>query len=194
MRLVNKSNMADNAIQRMFEFCAKPLGLKAMTVRVYGTEFCKGSDNWGGSFTSRSEIHIATGERRRTYPFFLDRSPERIVNSRDRWMWSPELQKYIVKPGYVEKYKDGPHMNMLFLSLEEFVLHLFAHELRHQWQRKTRPMKDYTFTARKFGRKSHFRAERDADAYALNRLRAWRKLHAVEVYPEHPDQLNAEQK
>jgi hypothetical protein len=78
------------------------------------------------------------------------------------------------------------------LTKEEFILKVMAHELRHQWQGKMRPMKDYTFTARHLPKKSYFRRERDADAFALAMVREWRKLHAVDIYPDQPDKLEQE--
>ena len=51
--------------------------------------------------------------------------------------------------------------------LEAFVV-VFAHELRHLWQARVKHGR------RVWGSRGQF-SERDADAYALNRLRAWRK-------------------
>ena len=190
MRLINKSNIADKDIQRMFDFCAEPLGLRAMTVKVYPTKFINGY--FGFSLPWKSEISIAVGGKE--YPYFDERPEKTIVNSDDRWMWSEEEHKYIVKPGYVDKYREAPHTSFVYLNVYEWTIHIMAHELRHQWQRKIRPMKDFTFTVRHLGKKSRFRRERDADSFAKSMVRKWRKLHAVDIYPEQPDQMQSKNK
>jgi hypothetical protein len=78
---------------------------------------------------------------------------------------------------------------MLYLTREEYMVDLMAHELRHQWQHKKRPRTQYTFTVRNLGSRSYFRRERDSDAYALRMVREWPKIHAVDIYQEQPDTL-----
>jgi hypothetical protein len=79
---------------------------------------------------------------------------------------------------------NGGYIPHIILSREEGLIHILAHELRHFWQA------NHTGKRGKiWGAKGHF-SETDADAYAIRKTREWRKLHAVEVYPEHPDTEN----
>jgi hypothetical protein len=54
-------------------------------------------------------------------------------------------------------------------SLEERIVYITAHELRHMWQKKARNKAGYVWGAR--GRYS----EIDADSYAIRMLREWRR-------------------
>jgi hypothetical protein len=194
MRLHNNSDFPDEKLKEIFDFCAKPLGIKGMTVKVYGGKL---RGNYAGlSCMSKSEVLIGIGFNI-IFPWFWKKPEKKIIKSKDRWEETKrevaeDGRTYIYykkKAGYVDKYRENPHLSMLLLSKDEFIVQVLAHELRHQWQRKIRPMKEYTHTVRHLGSKSYFRRERDAEAYALNRLRAWRKLHSVDIYPEQPDKL-----
>jgi hypothetical protein len=185
MRLVNTTNISDDKLREMFEFCAKPLGLDAMKVSVYDAERHNGF--WGHSSRVRKEIAITTGKTK-SFPYFLNRPP-RIINSQNRWesyTGDDDKEYWRKKSDYVDKYRENPHIPMLNLTREEYMIHLFAHELRHQWQHKKRSMQEYTHTVRHLGSKSYFRRERDCDAYALRKVREWRQLHAVDIYKEQP--------
>jgi hypothetical protein len=72
-------------------------------------------------------------------------------------------------------------LTVLFLSREEVLVHIFAHELRHLWQ-KNHPGK----RGKVWGAKGQY-SERDADAYAIRKMREWRQMHAVDIYREQPD-------
>jgi hypothetical protein len=197
VRLINESKYhTDKEIKEMFNICAKPLRITTMKVHVHPTEYYNGY--WGCSSTWRKEVHVTTGEtsNRRTYPYYNNRPP-RLVNSRDRWEMVRETADHTYwrkKPDYADRYRENAHLSMLVLDRSEWIMHLLAHELRHQWQRKRRPMNDFTYTVRNKGRKSHFRAERDCDTFALRMVRKWRRLHAVDIYPEQPDQLYEQKK
>jgi hypothetical protein len=183
VRLINHSQVPDAKLKQMFDLCAKPLGISAMKVNVYGSKSYNGF--LGQSDIYNNEIEIAVGGNG-VYPYQMKRE-KRLINPRDRWMWDEGSKQFKINPDFVYRYRENPHLQMLFLSHDEFLVHLFGHELRHQWQRKKRPMAQYTFTVRKLGSRSYFRRERDADAYALKMVRQWRRLHAVDIYSEHPD-------
>jgi hypothetical protein len=57
----------------------------------------------------------------------------------------------------------------IILSKEEILVMVIAHELRHLWQYKHKKGKVW-------GAKGRF-SERDADAYAIRKVREWRRLN-----------------
>jgi hypothetical protein len=61
----------------------------------------------------------------------------------------------------------GGYLPAVQFSAEEVLVHLLAHELRHIWQARVPRGR------RVWGARGQF-SERDADAYAIRRLRAWR--------------------
>jgi len=61
----------------------------------------------------------------------------------------------------------GAYIPFIVMSREENVLYILAHELRHLWQSKIK--KGW----RVWGSRGQF-SERDADAYAIRKVREWR--------------------
>jgi hypothetical protein len=90
MRLVNNTHLPDEKLKEMFDLCAKPLGINAMKVTIYDSDNHNGL--WGHSLSSRKEILITTGGRKKSFPFFLERK-RRVINSRDRWIKDKEIKK-----------------------------------------------------------------------------------------------------
>lgn len=74
---------------------------------------------------------------------------------------------------YLSKQQGG-YLSSLLLSREEALLHLIAHELRHIWQ--IDHTKGKVWGAR--GRMS----ERDCDAFAIRKVREWRKQNRREAF------------
>ena len=62
----------------------------------------------------------------------------------------------------------GAYLGVKLFNIEEVLVFIIAHELRHLWQMKH--PKGY----RVWGAKGQY-SERDADAYALHKLREWRR-------------------
>src|SRR5215207_5039678 len=81
----------------------------------------------------------------------------------------------------------GGYVSCLILSREEALVHVLAHEFRHYWQYHHPGKRGKVWGAR------GLTSERDADAYAIRKLREWRRMHAVDIYPEHQDRLKQEQ-
>jgi hypothetical protein len=77
----------------------------------------------------------------------------------------------------------GGYIDCLVLSREEALVHILAHEIRHLWQRNHSGKRGKVWGAR-----GQF-SDRDADAYAIRKMREWRRLHAVDIYQEQPDIL-----
>jgi hypothetical protein len=74
---------------------------------------------------------------------------------------------------YYVPYQYGQHKGRKWWTsgwIERLVL-IMAHELRHLWQGKTTSRRGYVWGAR--GRYS----EVDTEAYALRKLREWRRSH-----------------
>jgi hypothetical protein len=75
-------------------------------------------------------------------------------------------------------FSTGGYISALFLSREEALVHLIAHELRHHWH-TNHPGK----RGRVWGSRGKI-SDTDADAYAIRKTREWRKLHSPrEIYP-----------
>lgn len=64
------------------------------------------------------------------------------------------------------------YLRSVQFTLEEDVVHLVAHELRHLWQAKV------PRGWRVWGARGQY-SERDADAYAIRMTRAWRRVHGI---------------
>lgn len=75
-------------------------------------------------------------------------------------------------------------VDILLLSLEEMVVFIIAHELRHQWQYRRPPVGEWSYGCRHpKKRRSHHHHELDADHYAVKKLRQWRKQYQPrEIY------------
>jgi hypothetical protein len=73
-----------------------------------------------------------------------------------------------IKFPYFEKDKRAGYLCSEFYSQTEILVHLIAHELRHLWQYK------HPKGWRVYGARGQF-SERDADAYAIHKLREWRR-------------------
>ena len=112
------------------------------------------------------EIH-PDGKERHSYPYVNDFSIAvgyHITKRIGNWVYKV---KHLRKTGYL------PH---LILSKEEDILHVIAHELRHQWQdtRRSKSLWYYNTNTKKRTKKGD---KTDADAYAITTVRRWRKLH-----------------
>lgn len=62
----------------------------------------------------------------------------------------------------------GAYLGCTMFTLEEVLVFIMAHELRHLWQLK------HPRGYRVWGAKGQY-SERDADAYAIHKLREWRR-------------------
>jgi len=68
---------------------------------------------------------------------------------------------------------ENGYLDSLVLSREECLIDLMAHELRHLWQKSHK-------RGRVWGSRGKY-SDRDADAYAIRKVRQWRRLHQKEV-------------
>jgi hypothetical protein len=66
----------------------------------------------------------------------------------------------------------GGYIDHLMLSKEEALVHVLAHEFRHFWQRNHQGKRGKIWGAR------GVYSDRDADAYAIKKTRAWRTMRS----------------
>jgi hypothetical protein len=71
-------------------------------------------------------------------------------------------------PHTVERQRGTGYLDCTFYTQTELLVHLIAHELRHLWQ------KAHPKGWRVYGAKGRY-SERDADAYAIHKVREWRR-------------------
>lgn len=188
MRLINRSDVQDEKIREIFEFCSGELGINAMKIVVEKrSTIMRGYD--GYSFNGKKEIHIIIKDDKfdkQTYPYFRDYSKRRLNYTKDNYRYSEELKKWVPKPGYVEVLRDTGYLPHLILSKEEKLVSIMAHELRHQWQKKRRPRSEWAYGSNN-GKHTRVGVEIDASAYDIRKTREWRRMHAVDIYREQPD-------
>jgi len=80
---------------------------------------------------------------------------------------------------YKPKKSSGGYIPSLMLSREEAFIHVLAHEFRHFWQLNHKGKKGKVWGARGLF------SDRDADSYAIRKVREWRRLHSPrEIYPD----------
>jgi hypothetical protein len=87
--------------------------------------------------------------------------------------------------GHKEEYSDY-YLPALILSREEALILGLAHELRHLWQANN----IYNKRGMAWGANPKGSSDTDADAYAIRKMREWRKIHTpTELYPANCDIL-----
>jgi hypothetical protein len=158
---------------------------------VCGNTLDRARGHSGYSFRHKKEIHIEIKDDKydkTIYPRLVDYSKRRRYYTTDNYMYSEELKQCIPKPGYKEIFAETGYLPQLLLSKEERTVNTIAHELRHQWQRKRRPISEWTYGTNK-GKHTKVGIETDASAYAIKMVRQWRRLHAVNIYREQPDKI-----
>lgn len=150
MRVKNFTTIPDEIVREIIRHTV-PSGVKNFDVRV---------SNLGSSSVGSSKRAGIAG---RAYPrsSYHDRNCPFVVCRIDA----------LDKPSYYQPYQYGQHKDKrywLYNRVEKLVV-LMAHELRHLWQFKQKNKRGYCWGSR--GKCS----EVDTEAYAINRLRAWRK-------------------
>lgn len=141
MRIKNTTSFPDDLVREVVRF-VRPPGIRNFDVRV---------SNSTGDFAGRAYLRSGYHDRRST-PFVVVRvGPDRFF---------PRKVHY---RGRV----DSP--TFWYLTREEALVGVIAHELRHLWQFKQKNRRGY------FPRTRGKCSERDCECWALNRLRAWRR-------------------
>lgn len=93
-----------------------------------------------------------------------------------------EVTRQAMKELRYARYSVG-HSVIVYLSWEELLIRILAHELRHHWQHLNRNFR------RKITPKTRknikLEKEKDADRYAIRKVRLWRQMHhPKDAYPD----------
>jgi hypothetical protein len=97
-------------------------------------------------------------------------------------------------PLYCNSDTKKGYLAILYLSIEEQLVHLIAHELRHHWQyftgfsnRKTVKIKMMmsSSSSKDKAKEVELKEDKDADTYAIRQVRLWRKCYPQkDTYPD----------
>lgn len=155
MRLRNATSIPDQTIRDIVRF-VKPHNVSGFDVRVGLMQ--KG---WLG-FKGRAYARGSSYHDRRC-PFV-----NCYLSQSQKYPTPPDNRDWLLgKRGHASRgYLPHPY----FASEVEALVFLMAHEIRHLWQRKV--PRGY----RVWGARGQY-SERDADAYAIRKLREWRREH-----------------
>lgn len=194
--LKNTTDIPDQKIWKIIEF-TRPAGVRSeFSVRVTNSNkniFC-------GKFyrtvhtRTKSEglkVIVRVTKDENKFPFYSDNTPQRPVRlyferlgKRTGKYQTWYAKRYI--PDLKKRKNTGGYINCLLLSREEAVILVMAHELRHLWQmdhRRRRGIKEGEGGegVGVWGSRGQY-SNRDADAYAIRKVREWRKNHNVPFY------------
>ena len=214
MRLVNTTRFPDNRVREIIQFVKlSKLPTSNFDVRVTNSDDTQCGVYYGaggyakkgiGSDPNRPLIIARISSNENKYPYHENNRPTRTVKlqydvfneKKGKWQTWYVSHPIAISKAYIDrrnkenqdsgKHYDynksaGGYIDSLILSREEGLVHILAHELRHLWQ-KNHPKK----RGRVWGARGQY-SDRDADAYAIRKMREWRKIHAVDIYQEHPD-------
>ena len=139
-------------------------------VHHYDVELRNSGDHYGGrAYVGGSSYHR---NRKRFVVLRIGTKPKAVCVSR----LNGKPARIVYRPMFpfmLSPYQYGQHKGrkVWIANRVEMLVYLAAHELRHLWQAKAKNKAGYAWGSR--GRYS----EVDTEAYALNKLRAWRKAH-----------------
>lgn len=164
MKLRNTSGIPDEVVRDVIRF-VRPPGISRFDVMVKkslkgtfgGMSYSEGS---GYHMTADPFVTVRIGDDSK-FPYF-------VRGDRADHPGGAVTTYFDGRPAKVSKPQSKGYLTVgwLFSRVEALVM-VMAHELRHQWQR--------THTrGRVWGSRGKF-SERDADAYAIKMLRAWRQ-------------------
>jgi hypothetical protein len=97
------------------------------------------------------------------------------------WHFVGISKAYLRRKGIKSQNRFGASIKCLLLDQTEELVETLAHEFRHYWQSNHK-----TKRGKVKGSRGQY-SEKDADSYAIRKVREWRKLHAVDIYNEQPD-------
>jgi hypothetical protein len=125
-------------------------------------------------------ITVIVPDRNTTFPLYSNYPIRRDFENKDL-----PITKRTAKLLKQARVEIG-HSVILYLSLEELLIRVIAHELRHHWQHVTGFVKhiDDDMSSSEI-EQINLEGEKDADAYAVKQVRIWRKLHhPLDAYPD----------
>jgi hypothetical protein len=154
MRLKNYTDISSDTIRAVIS-AVRPPGIAGFDVRVSSL---KGRGCCGRAYAKGSGYHD------RACPFVVVRVAK-----------TDALVRYIVRAGEGVRKGKG-YLDAEWGNRMEAIVFVLAHELRHLWQAKVKKGR------RVWGARGQF-SERDADAYALQMLRRFRRGELEGVKP-----------
>lgn len=163
-RIKNTTDIPDSFIKEVIDF-VRPKNIGHVSFLIGNRKDCHFS---GHTDTYRSvTIKInTTNNKKGKFPVYHDirGDPYLVysVNKLDDDGNAVSWKERIVKP-------NSGYLPSLILSLDEALVHILAHELRHIWQTKHTGKRGKVWNAR------GLHSERDADAYAIKMQRKWRR-------------------
>ena len=158
-KLRNTTDIPDEQVREIIRL-VRPSGISNFDVMVKNGRHYKGMAYWSGSG------YHATND-----PFItLHLAPEKDYLGHRKWTgdafngerWPVKVPKFPLMKG-----ARGGYLPCLLLSRNEYLAYLLAHELRHLWQSNHK-------NGKVWGARGKF-SERDADAYAIRMVRAYRR-------------------
>jgi hypothetical protein len=173
LRLRNTTNFPDSQVMKIVRFCMSDLSFDVLdfdiTLSKYRRVF-KGKCYTRGCWMHKADptkplVTVRLTPKENAFPYWVDYSystVDAVANNRTRWLSSAASVRSAGNWGYISHW---------LLSREECLVHLLAHEIRHVWQinHKERWMR---------GSRGKKFSERDADAFAIRIVRAWRRRKA----------------
>jgi hypothetical protein len=163
MQLTNKTNISDKKIRKIIKF-VKPKGVSKFNVLIQNCRnyLVAGSYQKGDQY--RRVYYIDTI----SFKNLLSIGSQHYKNTHIvAKIWQHE-NDFPVQTKAV-----GDYLSCLFLSREEALVFILAHELRHAWQT------DHSLN-RVWGAKGK-QSEQDCDAYAIRKTREWRRKNMMTV-------------
>lgn len=181
MKLKNLSDVPDEKILEYIDFC-KPFELSSrMKVVIHNA---RSATSYGHSLNGRNEISVSivsANNKNYSYPELRDYGVirRRIELCFDVYVANKRKWVALKQSTVVATDKRNGYLPILLLSREEDFIHVIAHELRHQWQHG-RPLKSlYVWGAKT--KSTNRSKETDADAYAIKKVREWRRTHRTDA-------------
>jgi hypothetical protein len=204
LRIKNYSSFSDDKIREIIQFVMpNNLPTSNFDVKVTNTRnkysgvfYGKGgyAKKGMGSDPKRPLIISRVTAKETEFPFRDDYSPKRWVYlyyeeyDESKGIWKEVhsckclgiSKAYIARRSKEDKDKEklcdwkkrkGGYIESLILTRDEALVYLLAHELRHFWQKNHHGKRGKIWGAR------GVYSEKDADAYAIRKQRAWRAIH-----------------
>lgn len=166
----NHTDVYDHKIIEYIEFC-KPFEITKLKVIVHKAR----EHPHGLSNKSKKQIDIWMVSENKIYPQIRDYGEiiKKIklfydVYNKTKKKWQTMMAYHNVPSG-----KRNGYLPILLLDQNEDLIHIIAHELRHQWQFRKPLKSQYVYAARM--KKSNYSYETDCDAYAIRKIREWRR-------------------
>lgn len=167
MRLQNFTKLDTELLREIIRFTC-PVGVSGFDIAFKNSA----RSYRGRAYTNGTQYHWRTCKR--TGRFIV---PQLIIIGVHRHPASV-LRRYTIKTGHgiagakwttpLQWPARGGYLPTVAFSETEIIVHLVAHELRHLWQRRVKK------GHRVWGARRQY-SERDADAYAIQMVRRWRR-------------------